>query len=53
MILGGEFNPESYLLLNRLLTYAKKVYLTGKIALKFSIVANNYANKSFANLNLS
>lgn len=53
VILGGDFNPESYLLLNRLLNYTKKVYLTGKIALKFSIVANNYALKKFANLNLN
>jgi hypothetical protein len=53
IILGGDFNPESYLLLNRLLGYTKKIYLAGKIALKFSLVLNNVKCKKFINFNMN
>lgn len=45
VILGGDFNPQSLLLLQRLIQYTKKVYLTGLIGVKFSIVLNKIKSR--------
>jgi hypothetical protein len=40
-ILSGDFDPQSYLLISRILTYAKCIYLTGTLGIKFRMAANS------------
>lgn len=41
VIYGKEFNPDSYLLLSRLIPVVKELYLTGTIGLKFYLAQAN------------
>lgn len=44
VILGGDFTPNTYLLLARLLPVVREVHLTGKAGVKFYLVKNQKAS---------
>ena len=50
-ILSGDFDPESYLLISRFLKYAKEIYLTGTLSLKFRMASRSI--KQVGNIQLS
>jgi hypothetical protein len=35
LIIGGDLTPENYLLITRIIPHVNKIYLTGKLGLKF------------------
>jgi hypothetical protein len=40
LIIGGDLTPENYLLISRMIPHVKRLFLTGKLGLKFFSVDN-------------
>lgn len=47
IVLGGDFDPEKYILIQRLSHFSSKIVLSGKCGLKFFLIKNQLSNALF------